>query len=100
VEKGVPFVDLDELFGLGSDKAGRIRFVTIRVGSTAVGRAMDSAIGVREFDRTSLAEVPLLLRSGHPDALPASGLLDRELFMVWDGSRLIPEELFARVPNQ
>jgi purine-binding chemotaxis protein CheW len=96
----VPIVDLGELFGLRHDNARRTRLVTIRVGPRAVALAVDSVIGVRELDRTLLAEVPPLLRSAHPDELTAMGLLDRELFMVLDGSRLVSEELFARISNR
>lgn len=88
--------DLGELFGSGCDQAGRTRLVTIRVSSRVVALAVDSVIGVREFDRTLLAEVPPLLGSAHPDTLTAIGLLDHDLFMVLDGSRLVPEEVLAR----
>jgi chemotaxis signal transduction protein len=94
----VPIVDLSELLGLRRDDDSGIRLVTIRVGPRAVALAVDSVTGVRQFDSTILAKVAPLLRSAHADTLSAMALLDRELLM--DGSRLVSEELFARISKR
>jgi len=95
----VPVVDLGELFGAGSDHIARTHLVTIRVGPRVVALAVDSVIGVRQFGSAFLADVPPLLRFAHPDQLTAIGLLDRELVLVLDGSRMVPEQLSRENPQ-
>jgi chemotaxis signal transduction protein len=46
-----------------------------------------------------LAEVPPLLLQAHPEVLTAIGLLDGDLMLVLDGSRIITEQELARLEN-
>jgi purine-binding chemotaxis protein CheW len=92
----VVIVDLGILLGTSRVEVKQARVVTIRVGARVVGLAVESIIGVREFDRSLLAEVPPLLLQAHPEVLTALGLLDGELMLVLDGSRIISEEELAR----
>ena len=64
----------------------------MRVGDRVIGLAVESIIGVREFERTTLSEVPPLLLQAHPQVLTSIGLLDGELMQVLDGARIIAEE--------
>jgi chemotaxis signal transduction protein len=46
-----------------------------------------------------LSEVPPLLLQAHPEVLTAIGLLDGELMLVLDGSRIITDKELARLEN-
>jgi purine-binding chemotaxis protein CheW len=95
----VVVIDLGILLGPGSAEGKQMRVVTLRVGARVVGLAVESIIGVREFEQTVLAEVPPLLLQAHPQVLTAIGLLDSELMLVLDGSRIITEKELARLEN-
>ncbi|MGA8643929.1 chemotaxis protein CheW [Candidatus Binatus sp.] len=95
----VVVVDLGILLGAGSAELKQARVVTLRVGARVVGLAVESIVGVRDFERTMLAEVPPLLLQAHPEVLTAIGLLDGELMLVLDGSRIITEDELARLEN-
>jgi purine-binding chemotaxis protein CheW len=95
----VVVVDLGILLRAGSAELKHARVVTLRVGARVVGLAVESIVGVREFERTLLAEVPPLLLQAHPEVLTAIGLLDGELMLVLDGSRIITEQELARLEN-
>ncbi len=95
----VVVVDLGILLGLDSAEITQARVITLRVGERVVGLAVESIVGVREFDRTLLSEVPPLLLQAHPEVLNAIGLLDGELMLVLDGSRIITETELARLEN-
>ena len=95
----VVVVDLGILLGLDSAEISQARVITLRVGDRVVGLAVESIVGVREFDRTLLSAVPPLLLQAHPEVLNAIGLLDGELMLVLDGSRIITETELARLEN-
>lgn len=95
----VVVVDLGILLGVGSARLKQARVVTLRVGARVVGLAVESIVGVREFERTRLSEVPPLLLQAHPEVLTAIGLLDGELMLVLDGSRIVTEQELARLEN-
>jgi purine-binding chemotaxis protein CheW len=93
----VAVVDLGIMLGSGSAGMTQSRLVTLRVGTRIVGLAVDSIVGVREFERAVLSEVPPMLQQAHPEILAAVGMLDRELLMVLDGSRIITEQELNRL---
>ncbi len=93
----VGVVDLGILLGSGAGALEQARVVTVRVGSRVVGLAVDSIVGVREFERSVLSDVPPMLRQAHPEVLAAMGMLDRELLMLLDGSRIITEPELERL---
>jgi purine-binding chemotaxis protein CheW len=95
----VVIIDLGILLGPDSVEGKQTRVVTLRVGDRVVGLAVESIIGVRDFERTVLAEVPPLLLQAHPEVLTAIGLLDGDLMLVLDGSRIITEQELARLEN-
>jgi len=95
----VVVVDLGIMLGADASEAGQARIVTLRVGARVIALAVESITGVREFDRTMLSEVPPLLLQAHPEVLTAIGLLDGELMLVLDGSRIITEQELARLEN-
>lgn len=95
----VVVVDLGILLGAGSAELKQARVVTLRVGARVVGLAVESIVGVRDFERSMLAEVPPLLLQAHPEVLTAIALLDGALMLVLDGSRIITEDELARLEN-
>jgi len=95
----VVVVDLGILLGPGSAELKQARVVTLRVGARVIGLAVESIVGVREFERALLSELPPLLLQAHPQVLTAIGLLDGELMLVLDGSRIITEPELARLVN-
>jgi len=95
----VVVVDLGIMLGASSAEVEQPRLVTLHVGARVIALAVESITGVREFDRTMLSEVPPLLLQAHPEVLTAIGLLDGELMLVLDGSRIITAEELARLEN-
>ena len=95
----VVVVDLGIMLGVSSAEVKQARVITLRVGARVIALAVESITGVREFDRAMLSEVPPLLLQAHPEVLTAIGLLDCELMLVLDGSRIITEEELARLEN-
>jgi purine-binding chemotaxis protein CheW len=95
----VVVVDLGIMLGAGPADLKQARVITLRVGARVVGLAVESIVGVREFDHTMLSEVPPMLLQARPEVLTAIGLLDGELMLVLDGSRIITEQELARLEN-
>jgi purine-binding chemotaxis protein CheW len=95
----VAVVDLGILLGSEPSKIRETRLVTLRVGRRIVGQAVNSVIGVRDFDRAALAEVPPLLQQAHPQVLTAVGSLDHELLIVLDGTRILTEKIMGRLED-
>jgi len=93
----VAVVDLGRLLGAQAAAVTGGRLVTLRASSRVVGLAVQSVIGVREFDGATLADVPPLLRQAHPNVLIALGSLDRELLLVLDGARVLTDEMMSRL---
>lgn len=93
----VAAVDLGVLLGRAAGVRPPARLVTLRVGLRTVELAVDSVIGVREFERADPAEVPPMLREAHSGALRAAGALDRELLLVLDGAHLLTAEALRRL---
>jgi purine-binding chemotaxis protein CheW len=96
----VVVIDLGILLGLEScGLKQQARLVTLRVGQRIVALAVNSVIGVREFDGAAFDEIPPMMRWAHPEVLTAVGALDRELVLVLDGSRVLTEEIMARLED-
>jgi purine-binding chemotaxis protein CheW len=94
----LPVVDLGAL--LGSDGARSsaaipARFVTVRAGARCVALAVEFVVGVRNLAPGTLHQLPPLLGGVPSAAVTALGVLDRELVAVLDGSRLLPDDVWA-----
>lgn len=89
----VPVVDLGLL--LGAEQVRATRLVALRAGARTVAAAVSEVLGVRALARdTGLP--PLLKDVGH-GAIQTLGSLDRELLLVLEGARIVPEEVFAQL---
>jgi purine-binding chemotaxis protein CheW len=90
----VPVVDLGLLLGVEQLRATRL--VALRVGARTVAAAVSEVLGVRTLAGNG-ALPPLLKEAGH-GAIQTLGSLDRELLLVLEGARIVPEEVFAQLP--
>lgn len=96
----VPVVDVRLL--LGADQAGESapeRFVTVSTGHRIVALAVDAVLGLRTLDDVALPALPALLDSAGLEVLSAIGTLDAQLLLVLDRARLVPESVWALVPE-
>ena len=89
----VPVVDLGLLLGVEQVRATRL--VALRVGARTVAAAVGAVLGVRTLSGDD-GLPPLLKEAGH-GAIQTLGSLDRELLLVLEGARIVPEEVFAQL---
>ncbi|MGH8643179.1 MAG: chemotaxis protein CheW [Gammaproteobacteria bacterium] len=89
----VPVVNLSLLLR-GSKGEEITRFVTLRAGGRLIALAVEQVIGVHELEAAALEAMPPLIRDVQPDIVTAIGVLDHQLLMVLESSRIIPDELW------
>lgn len=87
----VPVVDLGLL--LGAEQVQATRLVALRVGVRSAALAVGAVLGVRTLDADSA--LPPLLKQAGQGAIQTLGSLDRELLLVLEGARLVPEHVYA-----
>ena len=85
----IPVIDTASL--LGQEGREQARFVVVRAGARTVALLVDAVIDVRSFDSATFSELPPLVRAITHDNVQAIGALDRELFVVLDTGRIVPE---------
>ncbi len=91
--KPMPVVDLARLI---TGTAGRpTRFVVVKTGGRRVALAVDAVVAVREIAPEQTASLPPLIEDANVSAIAAVGALDRELFLVLQAARLVPDDLLA-----
>jgi purine-binding chemotaxis protein CheW len=86
----VPVVDLARLLGIVTD-ALWTRLVVVRVGERNAALSVGGVIGVRSLERSTLTELPPLLRRASAEVVAAVGLLDARLLLVLETSRVLPD---------
>lgn len=90
----MPVVDLARLI---SGTPGRpTRFVVVKTGTRQAALAVDAVLGVREIGASQAQGLPPLIEDANAPAIAAVGALDRELFLVLQAARLVPEGLGER----
>jgi purine-binding chemotaxis protein CheW len=89
----VPVVALGALFGGEPAPPGRI--ITLRIAGRIVALGVDEIVGVRAIPPQALRALPPLLRDGMGEHVSALSVLDRELFLVLQSGRLVPETAWA-----
>jgi purine-binding chemotaxis protein CheW len=92
-----PVIDARRLLGADAQPGARTRFVTLELGQRSAALAVDAVLGVRDVDVHHLAQLPLLLRDAQNDLVAALGTLDRELLVVLERSRLLPEAVWSAI---
>jgi purine-binding chemotaxis protein CheW len=95
VVRGVPIPVVDAGALLSGVASHATRFVTVKTGSRRIALAVDAVVGVVEIPPGSLEALPLLFQDTSLDAISAIGTLDSDLLLVLQGTRLVPEELWA-----
>lgn len=98
-----PVLDLRTL--LATERpAVAARYVTLRLGSPEAPRivalAVDQVLGVREIAAYTLEELPGLLRAPATEVVGALGMLDAQLFVLLEHTRLLPEALWRELEAQ
>jgi purine-binding chemotaxis protein CheW len=93
----VPVVDLGLL--LAAEQVQPSRFVALRAGARTIAIAVESVLGVRTLEHGSEGALPPLLRDAAGDVIRSLRSLDRELLLVLDGGKLLPDELLARLDS-
>ena len=89
-----PVLDAQRLLGGDAELAAHQRYVAIRLGARRAALAVDAVVGVRHVAESQLAELPALLREPRNELVLALGTLDRELLVVLERSRLLPESVW------
>jgi len=87
----VPVVDARLLLLTGAGPSPAERFVIAKVGERRVAIAVDEVVGVRVIPPSSLKALPPLLGDASAEVIAAIGVLDRELLIVLEGARLVPD---------
>lgn len=72
------------------------RFVTLRLGERTAALAVDAVLEVRSITRATLTQIPPLLRESETE-LSSIGALDAELLLVFQATRLVPDEVWSAI---
>jgi purine-binding chemotaxis protein CheW len=89
----VPVVDAARLLGETDARFGR--FITLAVGARQVALAVESVLGVRAIPAGSRYALPPLLQERSSDLVAAIALLDAELLLMLQSSRLLSDDDWA-----
>jgi purine-binding chemotaxis protein CheW len=90
-----PVVDARRLLGLSPARAARI--VIVRIADRSLGVLVDDVIGVQGIERDMLSPLPPLLHGANRDSVSAIGARDRELLVVLDAVRVLPEDSWQAI---
>lgn len=94
----VPVVELSRLMSSPAAQAGITRFVTIHAEQRPVVLAVSAVVGVLAIDRATLSALPPLLAGGPAETITALGVRDRQLLLVLDAARLVPDGIATGTP--
>jgi purine-binding chemotaxis protein CheW len=96
VVRGVPTVVVDAGALLASAGAPAwTRFVALRSTAGPVVLAVEAVVGVRALDVASLRALPPLLGLAHTETVAAIGVRDRELLVLLDAARVVPDAVWT-----
>jgi purine-binding chemotaxis protein CheW len=90
-----PVVDLGALLGTSNGAPGR--FVTLRLGDRQVALAVDTVVGVREFDALTIQKLPPLLGGASKEIIEAIGTLDEQMLIVLRAGWRLPDAVWQAV---
>lgn len=86
-----PVVHVGRLLGVGT--APPARLLTIRIGARKVALALDGVLGVGSIGK-QLGALPPLLQGALTDRVSELGVLDSELLLLLNETRIIPDPLW------
>ena len=93
--RGAPVVVVDLGLLLCGHPSIATRAITVRTAARTIALYVDSVIGVRTLTEQSLEALPPLLDNAAADALTAIAALDHELFLVLQGAKILPSDLWT-----
>lgn len=93
-----PVVDLGIVMGTASHVAGR--FVTIRLGNKQVALCVDAVLGVNDIDKSTIQDLPPLLREASKDIIEAIGTLDTHFLVVLQEGWELPDDVWQAVTER
>lgn len=95
----VPVVDAGLL--LGADEPPEpTRFVTLNIEKRQVALAVEQVVGIRGLAAVSLQDLPPLLHEANADLVVAIGMLDRELLLVLQAARVVPDSVWDSLQGE
>ncbi len=89
----IPVVDAGSLLGSVAP-ASPTRFITLKTEGKHVALAVEEVIGIRSLAAVAAKDLPPLLRSANADLVCAVGMLDRELLLVLQTARIVPDSVW------
>jgi purine-binding chemotaxis protein CheW len=93
----VPVVDLARAMSATSaETTTDARFVALRVGARRVALLVDSVVGVRAIDASTM-EMPPLLRAASTDMIESIGAVDAQLLVVLRATRVLTDETWQAI---
>jgi len=103
----VPVISLARLLGnnhvtapAAAPSTESSRFVSLKLGARRAALAVDQVIGIRSIDAANMQDMaPLLERLEH-GTIGDITTLDRELLLVLQASRLVPDSIWANWAGQ
>ena len=89
-----PVIDLAALLNEEASTApgDTARFVALRVGERGIVLHVSAVLAIRALASAELEALPALWRGPHPPAVVALAARDRELLMVLEAARLLPDD--------
>jgi purine-binding chemotaxis protein CheW len=100
VIRGVPTPVVNVGSLLYGEACHAMRFVTVRTGARRAVLALAAVVGVIETPAGLVEAIPQLLQNADHDAISALGVLDGELLLVLQSSRLIATDVWAAIQAQ
>jgi purine-binding chemotaxis protein CheW len=89
----IPVVDGGSLLG-SMAPASPTRFITLKTEGRHVALAVEEVIGIRSLAAVAANDLPPLLRSVNADLVSAVAMLDRELLLVLQTARIVPDSVW------
>jgi purine-binding chemotaxis protein CheW len=99
VVRGVPTPVVDAASLLGGDPSRPTRFVTVKTGTRRVVLAVDAVVGVIEIPPDAVDVLPPLFQNNGLDAISAIGVLDADLLIVLQSTRLVSDDVWATIQS-
>lgn len=91
--RAVPVIDGGSVLG-SATPGSPTRFVTLKTDANHVALAVEEVVGIRSLAALALDDLPPLLRSASADLVSAVGMLDRELLLVLQTARIVPDSVW------
>lgn len=92
----IPVVDAGSLLGSVAP-ASPTRFVTLKTAGKHVALAVEEVIGIRSLAAVAANDLPPLLRSANADLVSSVGMLDRELLLILQTARIVPDSVWQTI---